>query len=77
MFYRPCGSGRVTCNCAVAARAGDDVIVIDKCGPKNSGNAFYPMTVKLFKNGILTPGFRILSQYEGREYQVTFWNVFF
>ncbi|XP_059159142.1 uncharacterized protein LOC131943152 [Physella acuta] len=30
------------------------------------------MTVKLFKNGILSPGFRILSQYEGREYQIIF-----
>ncbi|KAK0057376.1 hypothetical protein Bpfe_013183, partial [Biomphalaria pfeifferi] len=72
-FYRACAK-RASCNCAVAARAGDDVIVIDKCGPfrNSTSRNFFPMTVKLFRNGALTPGFRILSQYEGREYQIIF-----
>ncbi|XP_012946827.1 uncharacterized protein LOC101855535 [Aplysia californica] len=72
-FYRKCAGGRASCNCAVAIRAGDDVILIDKCGPVDSGaNSFYPMTTKMFRKGTLTPGFRVLSQYEGREYKVVF-----
>lgn len=68
-FYRSC-NGRASCNCAVAVRAGDDVIIIDKCGPEATTDQFYPMTVKMFLRGSLTPGLRILSQYEGREYKV-------
>ncbi|XP_041368567.1 uncharacterized protein LOC121382945 isoform X2 [Gigantopelta aegis] len=71
-FYRSC-SGRASCNCAVAARAGDDVVIIDKCGPSAvNTQGFYPITVKLFRNGVLTPGFRVFSQFEGTEYQIIF-----
>ena len=28
-FYKRCGGA--SCNCAVAARAGDDVIIVDRC----------------------------------------------
>lgn len=70
MFYRKCGD-IASCNCAVAARAGDDVIVIDKCGPSAQNTlGFYPLTVRLFRNGVLTPGFKLLSRFEGREHKV-------
>lgn len=69
-FYRRC-NGRASCNCAVAVKAGDDVLLVDKCGPaESSTGGFYPITVKLFRNGILTPGFQILSYYEGRKIKV-------
>ncbi|GFR90478.1 von Willebrand factor D and EGF domain-containing protein [Elysia marginata] len=73
-FYRKCAAqDSVSCNCAVAIQAGDDVVIFDKCGP-SAGNtgSFYPMSAHMFRRGILTPGFRILSQYEGREYKVIF-----
>jgi len=70
VFFRKCGT-IASCNCAVAARAGDDVFIIDKCGASADNSlGFYPLTVRLFRNGALTPGFRILSQFEGREYKV-------
>lgn len=70
VFYRKCGD-IASCNCAVAARAGDDVIVIDKCGPSAQNTlGFYPLTVRLFRNGVLTPGFKLLSRFEGREHKV-------
>lgn len=69
-FYRRC-NGRASCNCAVAVKAGDDVLLVDKCGPtESSTGGFYPITVELFRNGILTPGFQILSYYEGRKIKV-------
>ncbi|KAH9523927.1 hypothetical protein Btru_047520, partial [Bulinus truncatus] len=73
LFFRRC-AGAASCNCAVAAKAGDDVIVIDKCGPfKNSTtDNFFPMTVKLYRNGKMTPGFRIISRYEGRHYEIIY-----
>ena len=75
VFYRQCptadGVGRASCNCAVAVKVDDDVIIIDKCGPKvTTERTFYPITINVFNNGPLTPGLQILSQYEGREYQV-------
>ncbi|XP_033756293.1 uncharacterized protein LOC117339037 [Pecten maximus] len=70
-FYRRC-NGRASCNCAVAVRAYDDIIAIDKCGPDQSNTGFYPMTVQMFRNGIPTPGLRILSFYEGREIWIIF-----
>ncbi|KAH9523925.1 hypothetical protein Btru_047518, partial [Bulinus truncatus] len=71
LFFRRC-AGAASCNCA--AKAGDDVIVIDECGPfKNSTtDNFFPMTVKLYRNGKMTPGFRIISRYEGRHYEIIY-----
>ena len=70
VFYRKCGN-IASCNCAVAARAGDDVFIIDKCGPSAQNTlGFYPLTVRLFRNGLLTPGFKLLSRFEGREHKV-------
>ncbi|XP_064631285.1 uncharacterized protein LOC135489721 [Lineus longissimus] len=68
-FYRKCG--RIpSCNCAVAIKSGDDVIAIDRCGPKK-GKGTRPITVDLYKNGDLTPGTRIVRLNGGNKYQVT------
>ncbi|KAK2143001.1 hypothetical protein NP493_4675g00004 [Ridgeia piscesae] len=72
-FYRRCSSGattQATCNCAVAVRVDDDVIVVDKCGPTRTGQATFPMTVKLYKNGELTPGTSVVRLANGLKYQV-------
>ena len=79
-FYRRCGgqADRASCNCAVAIQAGDDVVIFDKCGPSATNeNSFYPMSAHMFRRGILTPGFRVLSQYEGRQYKVIVHNGFY
>ncbi|RUS80662.1 hypothetical protein EGW08_011566, partial [Elysia chlorotica] len=78
-FYRRCADitdvndPEASCNCAVAIRAGDDVVIFDKCGPTGTNvQTFYPMTAHMFRKGILTPGFRVISKYEGRQYKVIF-----
>ncbi|KAJ8316790.1 hypothetical protein KUTeg_004694 [Tegillarca granosa] len=69
-FYRSC-NGKASCNCAVAIKAGDDVILIDKCGPKSANSlGFYPITYRLYRNGQLTPGFKLLRFDEGRKFLV-------
>lgn len=71
-FYRKCNRGRATCNCAVAVRSGDDVIVIDRCGPTVTTSGKYkPIKITLFLNGQLTAGTRILSFGGGKKYEVS------
>lgn len=56
-FYRRC-NGRVFCNCVVVVKAGDDVLLVDKCGSiEFSIGGFYLIIVKFFRNGILILGF--------------------
>jgi len=49
----------------------DDVIVVDKWGPTRTGQATFPMTVKLYKNGELTPGTSVVRLANGLKYQVS------
>jgi hypothetical protein len=66
-FYRPCGD-TASCNCAVAVRANDDVVVISKCPPSSARDVQenYPVSVTLHRNGELSPGFRVnkFSEYK-------------
>ncbi|CAG5116409.1 unnamed protein product, partial [Candidula unifasciata] len=55
-FYKSCNK-RASCNCAVAIRVNDDVVVLDKCSPDNS--SVQPFTLTLYRNDELEPGFRI------------------
>ncbi|XP_062619832.1 von Willebrand factor D and EGF domain-containing protein-like, partial [Saccostrea cucullata] len=69
-FYRRCN--RVAaCNCAVAIRSGDDVILFDVCGPsmgKSSRRTRY--TMKMYLNGDLTPGTDVIRKGGGKTYEV-------
>ena len=78
-FYRACGTTNgASCNCAVSIQSGDDVIVIDQCGPTK------PLTkqerdtkrqrVHLYLNGELTPGTQVRKLRGGKTYQVTLPN---
>jgi len=69
----------VSCNCAVAVKAGDDVIVIDRCGRRKvnlAHGASFPegwRTVHkhvLEQGGSLTHGLKIYEYDEGRKYTV-------
>ena len=60
----------MSCNCAVSVLSGDDVIVIDRCGPSASPTKKVPLTVKLYKKGELTPGTRIRRIDGGLKYKV-------
>ena len=66
-YYRTC-NGRASCNCAAAVLVGDDVIVVDKCGPERGKNS--PVAVQLFLNGQLEAGTRIIQYNGGRKYEV-------
>lgn len=69
VFLRDC-HGRMSCTVAVAAKAGDDVVVIDYGGAIPTESS-YPVTVKVFRNGAMTPGFQVISRDEGRMYIVS------
>lgn len=76
-FYRNC-NGHASCNCAVAVKSGDDVILIDRCGPDKGKSV--PVDLSVFANGDITPGTRIYRFLEGKRYEVcsfvllsTFW----
>lgn len=66
-FYRKCNR-HASCNCAVAVKSGDDVILIDRCGPKEGRRT--PVDVSVFANGDLTPGTHIYRFLEGKRYEV-------
>lgn len=68
-FYRDCNK-KATCNCAVAIRSGDDVILIDRCGQSAKIQRRKRMTIKIYKNGELTPGTRIRRFGGGKKYEV-------
>ncbi|XP_029649426.2 uncharacterized protein LOC115223143 [Octopus sinensis] len=67
-FYRNC-NGRASCNCAVAVRSGDDVILVDQCGARKSKKR-RPLKIVLYVNGILTPNTKILSLQGGLQYKI-------
>ncbi|XP_050396690.1 von Willebrand factor D and EGF domain-containing protein-like [Patella vulgata] len=78
---RPTGP---SCNCGVAVRSGDDVITLTGCASGSSSlyqkhhdrgrgrhhNTANPITIKMFKNGQLTPGTRIRRLGCGQKYEV-------
>lgn len=68
-FFRSCNK-RAACNCAVAARIGDDVIVLDRCGASNKKAKKQPLVPKLYLNGELTTGTAITRFNNGRKYKV-------
>ncbi|KAH9523928.1 hypothetical protein Btru_047521 [Bulinus truncatus] len=68
-MYRKCNRGIASCNCAVAVRVDDDVVLIDRCGPQKN-SVFYPLTVKIIKNGDIDPRLRIISYHQGNQYQI-------
>ncbi|XP_070556412.1 von Willebrand factor D and EGF domain-containing protein-like [Ptychodera flava] len=79
----PCG--RVACNCGVAARAEDDIIIVDRCKIEREEVIYYwngrrysywrnygKLTIKIITNGIMTPGFRLVRTDSGRTYKIYF-----
>ena len=68
---RSCAS-RATCNCAVAVKAGDDVIVVDRCGAERGNRVDVPMTVTAYLNNELTTGTKVYQYKGGDEYRVSY-----
>ena len=66
-FYRSC-NGKASCNCAVAIKVDDDIILFDKCGSKRGSRR--PLDIQLILNGELTPGTKIFRYGGGKKYQV-------
>ena len=74
-FQRRC-NGHAACHCAIAIRSGDDVILVDSCGPESTPKKRTPqIEVRLYLNGDLTPGTEIIQYDGGRTYKVS--SVFF
>lgn len=49
-------------NCAVAVKSGNDVILLDVCGPSVKATTRKPIfTIKMYLNGELTPGTEVIS----------------
>ncbi|XP_067939850.1 von Willebrand factor D and EGF domain-containing protein-like [Watersipora subatra] len=81
-FYKKCSArSTVTCNCAVAARAGDDVIIVDRCNSMGDIKIFGPdkkveynllRTRTISTDDIISPNFRIYAVNGGREYHIYF-----
>lgn len=70
-LYRKCAGG-ASCNCAVAVKIEDDVLLVDKCGPTPATtDSTYPIRVKLFRNGLLHPQFKVYRYYQGRQIKVS------
>ncbi|XP_035829885.1 uncharacterized protein LOC106014199 isoform X2 [Aplysia californica] len=67
-FYRSCNR-KASCNCAVAVRVDDDVVVLSKCSIDPDSEDPMPFTVKLYRHGFLEKGFRVY-QIKDREYSV-------
>jgi len=77
--YKYCSSSTYgtgpTCNCAVAVKSGDDVITFSGCAYYEAYQQPLPkgptqITVKVYKNGELTPGTRIRRLGCGQKYEV-------
>lgn len=63
-------NGRASCNCAIAVRSGDDVIVVDICGVKRKRGKKIPLKAYMYLNGDLTSGTSIISYKNGINYKV-------
>ena len=83
--YQLCGPGiNASCNCAVAVKSGDDVIVIDKCRRitppfyglgSTSSNPPTVLTTTIYLNGELTPATKIYEEADGMMIYVSFWPI--
>lgn len=71
-YYRSCNrkKSEASCNCAVAIKSGDDVIIFDRCGPTKSEREDRSLDIKVILNGQLTPGTKILRFGGGKKYEV-------
>lgn len=68
-FYQTC-NGKASCNCGVAVRSGDDIIVFDSCDPDGGKKVKHnPLDIRMYLNGELTPGTRV-HRYGNKKYQV-------
>lgn len=55
----------------MAVRSGDDVIVVDRCGPTmGKSKKKTPMKLRMFLNGELTEGTEVFRQSGGKKYTV-------
>ena len=81
-YLRACTQGlpAATCNCAVAIRSGDDVIIMDRCGagkPDENGALSTEkdrrMTMAMYLNGELTEGTSIEKKKGGKKFYVSHW----
>ncbi|CAH1800531.1 unnamed protein product [Owenia fusiformis] len=80
-FYKRCNNF-ATCNCAIAARAGDDVIIVDRCNTINGVSVWGTNDVKDYNylrtkvatnwDEIITPGFKIFRKSNGNTYEIHF-----
>ena len=69
-FFRSC-NGAAACNCGVAARAEDDVILFDVCGPEaDSKKGARPLTKQIYQNGELSQGFTVEEEHGGKFFVV-------
>jgi hypothetical protein len=70
-FYRKC-KGKIlgSCTCAIAARSGDDVILIDSCGSKEGGRDKSFLEVILYQIGDLTSGTSVRRLGGGLKYEI-------
>ena len=72
-FYRQCNKKGnkfvASCNCAVAVKVEDDVVIIDKCGPSRSKED-RATTIKMIKNGEVHSGLTVQQYDEGNQYHV-------
>lgn len=58
-------------NCALAVQSGDDVILLDVCGPSVKATTRKPIfTIKMYLKGELTPGTEVISHGGGKTYEV-------
>ena len=55
-FYKRCGGA--SCNCAVAARAGDDVIIVDRCNSMGDVK-IWGMFISQVKYGVCLYGIKV------------------
>lgn len=61
------------CVCGVSVRVDDDVFTLDKCGGDNEEAIVpeQPMRAQLYRIGSVNPDFRMVSVYEGTQYDVS------
>nr|XP_034327587.1 uncharacterized protein LOC105328884 [Crassostrea gigas] len=73
-YYRRCNL-RAACNCAVAIKSGNDVILVDVCGPSRGASTKRTIfTIKMYLNGELTPGTEVISHNGGKTFEVVLPN---
>ena len=76
LFTRSC-NGRAACNCAVAVKSGDDVILFDRCGPEQQAADSRPIEVHMLVNGELTAGTHVVRKEDGKTYEVCSFCLWF